>query len=439
MTSQAIAKASPGRQSVERTDVLVAGGGIIGSAIAWALVERGVRDVCVVDLDLAGTYASSELNAGGARATWWQEVNIASCRDTIAFFAEHADEFSFRQRGYLWLYDDAERFARARAHHALQARLGVAVELLDPDDVARRFPLLDRNLDELVGATFSPGDGLINPNAVRRWYRERALAAGARFYNRHYIEGLEVTEREPGRRRVDLVHVVEVEKGDPADEGGMVERILTQHRVAPEVSRDHPSIRPEVFVNALGAWSPLLSARLGVRDFSVPVRRQIAMADVRARDLPPRVDLRAGGMIVDASGLYFHPEGPYTLAGWSDPAQPSGYDFRYEGDAFFEREIWPRLAHRAAAFERCRHVRGWAGLYSVTPDASGVLGRIPGFANVIEAHSFTGRGVMQSHAVGRGVAELICDGAFRTLDLSPLAGARFLEERERWIPEDLHI
>jgi sarcosine oxidase subunit beta len=439
MTLTAVANASPGRQSVERADVLVAGGGIIGSAIACALVERGVRDVCVVDLDLAGTHASSELNAGGARATWWQEVNIASCRDTIAFFAEHAEEFSFRQRGYLWLYDDAERFARARAQRALQTRLGVAVELLEPGDVAHRFPLLDRNLDELVGATFSPGDGLINPNAVRRWYRERAIAGGARFYNRHYIEGVEVAEREPGRRRVELVHVVEVEKGEPADEGGMVARILTQHRVAPEESRDHPSIRPEVLVNALGAWSPLVSAKLGVRDFSVPVRRQIAMADVRAHDLPPRVDLRAGGMIVDASGLYFHPEGPYTLAGWSDPAEPSGYDFRYEGDAFFEREIWPRLAHRASAFERCRHVRGWAGLYSVTPDASGVLGRIPGFANAIEAHSFTGRGVMQSHAVGRGVAELIRDGGFRTLDLAPLAGERFLAERERWIPEDLHI
>ena len=101
MTLTAVANASPGRQNVERADVLVAGGGIIGSAIACALVERGVRDVCVVDLDLAGTYASSELNAGGARATWWQEVNIAACRDSLAFFREHADELGFRACGYL--------------------------------------------------------------------------------------------------------------------------------------------------------------------------------------------------------------------------------------------------------------------------------------------------------------------------------------------------
>ena len=424
---------------MERVGVLIAGGGIIGSAIACALVERGVSDVCVVDLDLAGMYASSELNAGGVRATWWCEPNVASCRDTIAFFEAHADEVSLRQRGYLWLYDDAGRFARARERRAFQQRLGVSVDLLDPAEIARRFPLLDRNLDQIVGATFSPRDGLVNPNAVRRLYRERAIAGGARFLNRHYVEGVEVGEAEPGRRRVERVHVVEVQKGAPADESGLLRRILTQHRVEPDASLDHPSLRPEIFVNALGAWSPLLSARLGVRDWAVPVRRQIAMVDVRERDLPPGADLHGAGMIVDASGLYFHPEGPYTLAGFSSPAEPSGYEFRYDGEAFFEAELWPRLAHRASAFERCRHVRGWSGLYSVTPDCSGVLGQMPGFSNAFEAHSFTGRGVMQSWAVGRGVAELICDGRFRALDLAPLAGERFLAGPDALVKEDLHI
>ena len=93
----------------EHVDVLIAGGGVIGSAIACSLVERGIRDVVVVDLDLHGRYASSELNAGGVRATWWQEVNIAACRDTIAYFEAHAAAFSFRQAGYLWLYELAPR------------------------------------------------------------------------------------------------------------------------------------------------------------------------------------------------------------------------------------------------------------------------------------------------------------------------------------------
>jgi sarcosine oxidase subunit beta len=418
----------------ERASVLIAGGGVIGSAIAAALVERGVRDVCVLDLDLAGRYASSELNAGGARATWWHEVNVASCRDTIALFEREREALSFRQRGYLWLYDDRALFEKALARRRLQERLGWPVEVLEPGEAAARAPLLDRGMDEIVGATFSPRDGLVNPNEVRRFYRARAEAGGARFLNRHYVEGVETSEGAPGRRRLDVVHVAEVAKLDASDEGRTLERILTQHRVPPEVAIDHPSIRPDVFVNALGAWSPILSSKLGTRHYAVPVRRQIALVEVRAR-----AELAALGMIVDASKLYFHPEGPYVLAGYSSPAEPSGYDFRYDGDAFFEAEIWPRLAHRMSAFERCRHVRGWAGLYSVTPDCSGIVGFVPGYSNLIEAHSFTGRGVMQSFAIGRGVAELLVDGGYRALDLTPLAPSRFERDPEHWIHEDLHI
>ena len=423
----------------QHAQVLIAGGGIIGSAIAAALVERGVRDVYVIDLDLHGRYASSELNAGGVRATWWQEVNIAACRNTVTFFEQHAEEFSFRQRGYLWLYDNTDLFRTAIERQRLQERQGWDVQILMPGEVERRFPHLDRAMHEIVGATFSLRDGLVNPNAVRRFYRERAEAGGARFLNRHYIEGVETAEGEPGRRRVELVHIVEVVKGDPADEARTIEKILTRHRIPPEETVDHPSIRPEIVVNALGAWSPIFSSKLGVRDVAVPVRRQITMVDVHASDLPEGVDLASLGMVVDASNVYYHPEGPYILAGYSAPAEPSGYDFHYDGDSFFEQEVWPRLALRSSAFERCAHVRGWAGLYSVTPDCSGVVGWLPGFANLIEAHSFTGRGVMQSRAVGLGVAELICDGRYQTLDLSPLVSERFTQDPSHWVKEDLHI
>ncbi|HXX49245.1 MAG TPA: FAD-binding oxidoreductase, partial [Myxococcota bacterium] len=233
------------------------------------------------------------------------------------------------------------------------------------------------------------------------------------------------------------VQLVEVAKGDPADDGRALERILTGEPLPDDAALDHLSIRPRWLVNALGAWSPLVSGRLGAASLAQPVRRQIAIVDVHARDLPAGVDLHALPMLVDASGVYFHPEGPYTLAGYSNPDEPPGYSFAYDGDEFFEREIWPRLAHRASSFERAHHVRGWAGLYSVTPDCSGLLGRVAGVANAIEAHSFTGRGVMQSRAIGRGVAELVCEGRYSALDLSPLAAERFASGK--LLVEDLHI
>ncbi|MEE9608183.1 MAG: FAD-binding oxidoreductase [Myxococcota bacterium] len=425
----------------DRANVLIVGGGIIGTSIAWALANRGVDGVVVVDLDLAGVYASSELNAGGVRATWWQAVNIDTCRATLDFFCEHRAEFGFREQGYLWLYADSELYDRAVKLLRLQNSRGLGVEVVAPAELTRRFPLLDRSLDEIVGATFSPRDGLVNPNLVRAWYRSEAARRGVVFRNRHYVSGV-VTRKVAGAagslRRVAAVDVTEVQRGSAADEGGAVREILTTHRVPPAVQVGESRIECELVVNCLGAWSPVFSAKIGVADVTEPVRRQISLVAVHREDLSPGVSLSELGMVVDASGLYFHPEGPYLLAGYSTPQEAPGYDFDYDGEEFFEREIWPRLAHRCASFERCGHVRGWAGLYAVTPDRSGIAGRVDGFANLFEAHSFTGRGVMQSYAVGRGMAGLIADGAFGEFDLSPLARDRF-EDPARWVMEELHI
>jgi sarcosine oxidase subunit beta len=421
--------------------VLIVGGGIIGTSLACALAGRGVGGVTVVDLDLAGLYASSELNAGGARATWWQPVNIESCRSTLAFFAEHATEFGFRPRGYLWLYADRALYARALEKRTLQNRHGLGVELLGPAEVQRRFPLIDSALDELKGATFSPRDGLVNPNAVRAWYRAEAERQGVEFRNRHYVAGVS-TVRVGGaagtQRRVSSVDVVEVARGSATDADGAVRETLTTHRV-PTASRVSESrIRCDVIVNCLGAWSPIFSAKIGVSDVTEPVRRQISLVDVHREDLAPGAEIESLGMIVDASGLYFHPEGRFVLAGYSTPGEPPGFDFDYDGQQFFDAEIWPRLAHRASSFERCGHVRGWAGLYAVTPDRSGIAGPVAGFANLFEAHSFTGRGVMQSYAVGRAMASLIAAGRYEEVDLSPLTRARFADPA-RWVTEELHI
>jgi glycine/D-amino acid oxidase-like deaminating enzyme len=425
----------------ERADVLIVGGGIVGTSLAWALARRGVAGVTVLDLDLAGVYASSELNAGGARATWWQPVNIASCLATLDFFRENKEEFGFAERGYLWLYDDRELLARAVEKRALQNRFGLDVEVLEPVEVAERFPLIDRGVEALVGATFSPRDGLVNPNAVRAFFRREAEALGVRFRNRHYVAGVR-TARVAGAggalRRVESLDLVEVVRGDPSDEEGVLREILTSHRVPSHAAGAELRLAPGVVVNCLGAWSTLFSAKIGVRDVSEPVRRQLSLVDVRPQDMAPGVSLEGLGMVVDPSGLYFHPEGSFVLAGYSIPDEPPGFDFSYDGDAFFEAEIWPRLAARASSFERCGHVRGWAGLYAVTPDRSGIAGAVAGFSNLFEAHSFTGRGVMQSYGIAEAMAALIATGRPGSLDLSPLSRERF-HDPSRWVEEDLHI
>jgi len=167
---------------------LIVGAGLAGSAVAMHLAEMGATGVVAVDPDLAGTRSSSELNAGGVRATWWRPVNVELCAATIDFIGRHRDELGFRERGYLWLHGP-RRWPGALAHVEMQNRHGREVEALGPAEVRRRWPFID-NLEGVAGAILSPRDGLVSPNAVREHMRARARAAGARFVDRRLVVGV---------------------------------------------------------------------------------------------------------------------------------------------------------------------------------------------------------------------------------------------------------
>lgn len=398
--------------SVSDPGTLVVGAGLAGSATAMHLAERGER-VTVVDPDLAGGRSSSELNAGGVRATWWQPVNVELCAHTIDFLRDHAEEVGMRQRGYLWLYPP-ERWEEATRATSLQNGFGRQVELLSPSDVTRRWPFLDR-MEGVAGATFSPRDGLVNANAVKELYRTRARSAGAVFLDRRAL-----VEADTERRVATLSEVADEDDAHALLEGG-----------SPGGAREEmPYSRA---VNAAGPWAATIAERLG---YVVPcraVRRQVSI--VASRD----VDLSDQGMIVDASDAYFHHEGgEHILAGYSPPGDPPGHRFDYDGRTFFEKEIWPRLAARSSALDRLEHVRGWAGLYELSPDNSALVGAAEGHSTVFEIHSFSGRGVMQSYAAALSLAELVLDGGFRTFpSTAALSGSRFATGR--LVPEELHI
>lgn len=395
---------------------LIIGAGVAGSALAMHLALLGDQEVLVVDPDLAGTLSSSERNAGGVRATWWRKVNIELCALSIDYFREHASDLGFRESGYLWLYGP-ELWQGAQEHILLQNACGREVELVSPSDINARWPFLDR-LDGVAGATFSPQDGLINPNAVKEHYRARARACGVRFLDRHVFVGVDSTGDAVTAARLRSVR----------DEHE-VEQVLTG---AASPAGEESTIRCQRIVNAAGPWAPLVAAACASPVPCRAVPRQIAL--IACRD----VDLSSHGMIVDTTGCYFHHEGGNVLiAGYSPPNDPSEYNFTSGGRNFFDREIWPRLADRSASMERLDYVRGWAGLYELSPDCSALLGRVHGLRNVYELHSFSGRGIMQSYGAALALAELILKGRFETIDASPLAGTRFATGELEF--EDLHI
>lgn len=398
-------------------DVALIGGGVIGSSVAMGLAMRGLR-VAVVDIDLSGRLSSSEKNAGGVRATWWQPVNITLCRDSIRYYETIRDEVGFRQKGYLWLYD-AETWPKACDRLELQRSLGHAIEALTPDAVNRRVPEIDR-LDGIAGATFSPADGLINPNLLKQHYRTRAAEHGAKFLDRVYVHAATIDTSE--------VRLQCWQSALPLSDEGLV-RMMTEDGPGEAESGRLFDLRADTVAITTGAWSDNALAIFGLKNYSESIRRQICLVDNRA------ANFAAYGMIVDTSGVYFHNDGPHILAGYSPPDTPPGHHFEYDGEPFFLAEIWPRMYTRMSCCERMRHAGGWAGLYEVSPDRSAIVGRAA--PRIYEAHSFSGRGVMQSYGVGQALAELIADGGYGKFDASALSRERF--DRNQPVLEELHI
>ena len=183
---------------------------------------------------------------------------------------------------------------------------------------------------------------------------------------------------------------------------------------------DGTRIETECAVLAAGAWSGRLAARFGFALPVVPRKRTVFVlrAPLSAPEMP---------LILDASGLWIRPEGDGFLAGISPPEdQDRDADGDFEPDLdMLENEVWPRLAHRIPAFEQLRRVRAWAGHYDYcTLDHNAVIGPAPGIRGLFIATGFSGHGVQHAPAAGRGIAELVVTGAYRTLDLSPFGYER---------------
>jgi FAD-dependent oxidoreductase domain-containing protein 1 len=412
--------------SVVKSDVLIVGAGLIGSAVAMGLSRQGVSSICSVDLDLSGEWSSSELNAGGVRATWSQRVNLLASKHSIEYFQTVAETIGYRDCGYLWLHRP-ESFQSALKAREMHVAAGWDVEVLDVPAIRNRLSFIDKT-DDLAGGLLGVKDGLINPNRLKEHFREEAARGGARFLDRIFVTSA---------KRMGNVWSIRAFQFAESLKGEEKKRILVENPKDAAAFDGIPGhwieFTADRVVNAAGAWAPKLASILGYDCPSAPVRRQISL--FHAKD----VDLNHYGMIIDPSGVYFHPESIYGLSGFANRNEPEGFNFQYDSEAFFEEFIWPALYERSTAFESLRHVSGWAGLYENSPDHHAIVGEAGGLASgsVFEAHSFSGHGAMQSYAVGVALSELMTRGRYETLDLSELSASRFKTGRtiasETWV------
>lgn len=375
--------------------VVIVGGGAIGSSAAyWLTADPAFSgEVVVVERDPTYAQASSALSAGSIRQQFSTPVNIAIGRFGIEFLREvgrhlavgpERPDIALRETGYLFLATPAG-IAVLEDNHRLQKRHGADVALLAPEALRERFPWL--RVDDLAGASLGlSGEGSFDGYALLRAFRAKAMAQGARYLR-----------------------------------GEAVGLVQTGQRVTAVALEDGTTLESDVAVNAAGPWAARIAAMAGI---DLPVRARARSVFVLA--CPER--LPGCPLVIDPSGFWVRPEGQHFITGAPPRPGEDADDAPLQSDHdLFEEVIWPALAARVPAFERLRVLGAWAGYYEMnTFDRNGIVGAHPAIANLYFANGFSGHGIQQAPAVGRGLAELIVHGGYRTLDLSPLAYERIV-------------
>jgi len=390
-------------------DMIIAGGGIIGSATAYSIskkfsgTQRHVK-IAVIDLDLEGEFSSTLKNAGGVRATWKNRANIELCNYSIKFFERIREIIDFKQKGYYWLHN-TETWNEIIKNFPLYREYGIDVQVHERKNVRDYLHFID-NLEEVDGLSVSKNAGLIDHYSLREYYRNNAKANGVDFIDRRFIEGVETRgSTVEGLVCSDVSELITKKRREG------IAALLKGEANLRENNRIY--YKCEILVNATGAWADSIPGLYEKNAEMVkPRRRQLEVISCK------ELDLNNFGMVIDTSDVYFHKEGEYILVGYSDPDEPYGanFEFDYYGlqeDSKFIERIWEPLWRRSKKFEKMKFIRGWSGLYGETPDRSGYLGRVEGFENVYESCAHTGRGLMISYGAGEALADLILKGKYR--------------------------
>jgi sarcosine oxidase subunit beta len=364
-------------------EVAIIGGGIMGVSAAYHLAQKGSTDIVILEKDLLAQ-ASTGLSAGGIRQQFSHPANIRLSQEAVRVFERFEELFGvdmeFQQVGYLFLAQSQEVWQEFLANVEVQRQYKVPVETLSPAEIHYRWPYL--NVEDLCGGTFCGEDGYADPYMAAMGFANAARRLGVRIEEQTKVTAIQI---EGGR-----VRGVETTKG---------------------------AISAPVAINVAGPWGGEV-ARMAGFDLPVkPYRRQVFMTEA-IDNLPKPVP-----MILDIEpAFYFRGEGPGLILGMSDKNEPSS--FSVHTDYAFMEMVIDAAVHRAPLLEEAECMRGWGGLYAITPDDNPIIGALPGAEGYYCAIGFSGHGFQQAPTVGRILSELILDGE-TSFDLSPFAHDRF--------------
>jgi sarcosine oxidase subunit beta len=369
--------------------VVVIGGGVIGASVAYHLAARGAREVVVLDRAPGPGDGSTGRATGGFRVQFGSAIDVRLsllAREKLRrFAAETGGDCGYVPAGYLWVAETAPQLAALRDALAVQRANGVddATEV-DGDAIGALNPALRR--EQLVGGTYCANDGFIRPLQILDCYRRAAERLGVRFAWESEVVGLT-------RGRGGRIVAVRTPRGE---------------------------IATEVVVNAAGPWAAHVAAFAGVDLPVVPLRRQVAVT-VPTGALPATMPMT----IFAGDGFHLRVRDGRVLLLLPSPGAADPFDVGVDAawvDAVtgVARARIPPLRDVAIEHDAC-----WAGLYEMSPDGHAIVGVAPGVPNLYLANGSSGHGVMHAPALGQLLAEIVLDGAARSLDVTALRPDRF--------------
>lgn len=374
---------------MQTAEVVIIGGGIVGSSIAWHLTHAGCKNVLVIERESSQGKGSTGKSMGGVRAQFSTPVNIEMSLYSIPFYAKFekvvGHPADYHPQGYLFLATKGSHLAYLRENFERQKKLGLTTaRLLSAKEISVMLPPL--RCDDILGGSFCSTDGFVDPYSIMNGFMASAIEHGAILWKKTEVTG--ITRDQQGAFRV-------------------------------ETTRGPVSCR--TVVNAAGAWAAQIAKFVGVDLPVEPLRRMLVPSEPFS-DFP-----HTSPMVIDMStGFHFRPEGRGFLLAWNDPEETPGYKTDFE-PSFIEK-ILTHAADRVPAFENLpvNPKRAWAGLYEMTPDHHCILGPVAAVPGFFLANGFSGHGVMHSPATGKILADLILQGKTDAVDdVSVLSFERF--------------
>ena len=377
---------------MQTAEVVIIGGGIVGSSIAYHLTAAGCKDVLVIERETTQGKGTTGKSMGGVRAQFSTPVNIQMSLYSIPFYAGFDDRLGYpagyRPQGYLFCATQEKHLAYLRANQQKQIAMGLKnVGMVTADEIRSMFPQL--RSDDILGGSFCSTDGFVDPYSAMNGFMSWAADHGAKLWKNAQVTAIQ--------RDAQGVSVVETTRG-------------------PVATRK--------VVNAAGPWAAGVAKMAGVDLPVEPLRRMLVPTEPFDR-FP-----HTAPMIIDMSnGFHFRPESLGFLLAWNDPEETPG--FKTDFEPTFIEKILTRAADRVPIFENLavNPKRAWAGLYEMTPDHHPILGEAPGTHGFFLANGFSGHGVMHAPATGKILSDLILTGKTDLVDASLLNLSRFAEGR----------